>query len=257
MFIVLCTLLLLTLVPTPARALSAAWSRPVCEAQSGVVRRMIVAGDLQRSYLVSVPAGLRTRAPILVAFHGYSSSAATLARSSRLHDAAGAAGFVTVYPDGTGSPSRWAIPQQIPGPDDAAFVDAVLADVARTSCGDTSAVFAAGFSNGAAFVGHLTCLRPRAFRGVAFVGGAGLAGACAARRSPPTLPVVIVHGGADRVVGAGGGPVLGGALRAEPLTTTVERWRRARHEVTFRLLPRWGHTWPALATEEIVTTFAG
>lgn len=258
----LCTLLLLgalllALLPSPARALTAPSSDPACDAPSGFTRRTIVAAGRQRSYLVSVPAGLRTPAPILVAFHGYSSSASTLARQSRLHVAAGAAGFVTVFPDGIGSPSRWAIPKRIAGPDDAAFVDALLADVARSSCGDTSVVFAAGFSNGAAFVGHLTCLRPRLFRGVALVGGAGMAGACAAHRSPATVPVVIVHGGADRIVRAGGGPVLGGALHAEPLAVTVDRWRSTGHEVTFRLLPAWGHVWPPPAAQEIVTTFAG
>ena len=258
----LCTLLLLgalvlALLPSPARALTAPETAPACDAPAGFTRRTIIFDGRERTYLVSVPVGLRTNAPILVAFHGYSSSASTLARQSRLHVAAGAAGFVTVFPDGTGSPARWAIPKRIAGPDDGAFVDALLDDVARSSCGDTSAVFAAGFSNGAAFVGHLTCLRPHLFRGVALVGGAGLAGPCAARRSPASVPVVIVHGAADRIVRADGGPVLGGALHAEPVAVTVDRWRSNGHEVTFRLLPNWGHAWPPPAAEEIVTTFAG
>lgn len=222
------------------------------------MRRTLIAGGLTRSYLVAVPPGLRRPAPVLLAFHGYSSSAATLARRSRLHEAAGARGFVTVFPDGSGSPSRWALPRRLAGPDDGAFVDAVVDDVAGRWCGDAGAVSAAGFSNGAAFVGHLACRRPLAFRALALIGGAGLASPCAADRTPTSVPVLLVHGAADRVVPAGGGPVLGGALQAEPLATAAGRWRRRpRRPVAVRVVPGVGHVWPALATSEIVATFAG
>lgn len=206
---------------------------------------------------MATPAGRATPAPILLAFHGYSSSAATLARNSGLHRAAGAAGFVTVYPDGAGRPSRWSLPGRLAGPDDGAFVDALVADVAARACGDATRVSAAGFSNGAAFVGHLACRRPGSLRAMALVGGAGLVEPCAAVRTPATTPVVIVHGDADGIVNAGGGPVLGGALRAEPLGTAVARWRStpARH-VRVVVVPGVGHVWPSLATREIVATFA-
>lgn len=194
---------------------------------------------------------------MLLAFHGYSSSAATLAARSGLHKRFGARGFVTVYPEGTGSPSRWGLPRRIAGPDDGAFVDVLLDVLARRACVDPDAVFAAGFSNGAAFVGHLACRRPHQLRGIALVGGAGLVRPCAAERTPP-VPVVVVHGAADRVVPVAGGPVLGGALHAEPLAATAARWRRTPgRPVTVRVVPGWGHTWPPLATEEIVATFAG
>jgi poly(3-hydroxybutyrate) depolymerase len=71
------------------------------------------------------------------------------------------------------------------------------------------------------------------------------------------VPVVIAHGGSDRIVPTAGGPVLGGALHAEPLGATVDRWRRDDRTVSFRITPKTGHVWPALATEEIVATFAG
>jgi polyhydroxybutyrate depolymerase len=229
-----------------------------CATTAGLVRRTLVTGGLRRSYLIAVPAGgaATATAPVLLAFHGYSTSAAILATNSGLAAAAGARGVVTVFPDGTGEPTRWALPHRLAGPDDGAFVDALLADLARRGCGDTRRVYAAGFSNGAAFVGELVCRRPGRFRGVAFVGGAGLARSCAAGRVPAEVPVVLVHGAADTVVPLAGGPVLGGALRAEPFRTTVERWRRPGRTVVVRVVPGLGHTWPSLATEEIVATFA-
>ena len=193
----------------------------------------------------------------MLAFHGYSSSAGRLIASSGLPAAAGDAGFTTVFPEGSGSPARWAVPGRIDGPDDAAFVSAVLSDLRRLGCGDTTRVAAAGFSNGAAFTAHLACRWPNRFVGIALVGGAGFAPPCAAGRVPASVPVVLVHGAADRTVLVRGGPVLGGALRAEPFATSVDRWRRAPGRTVVAVtVPDWGHTWPSLATQEIVTTFA-
>lgn len=246
--------LVLTVSSTGA---GAAPSRRPCRAPGGLVRRHLVVAGRARSYLVAVPASTTAPAPILLAFHGYSSSAATLARNSGLHDAAGAAGFVTVYPEGSGRPSRWGLPGRLEGPDDGAFVDAVIADVAAGACGDPARVSAAGFSNGAAFVGRLACRRPGGLRAVALVGGAGLVEPCAAAKTPATTPVVIIHGGADAVVKTGGGPVLGGALQAEPLRTAVARWQAMpARPVRVVVVPGAGHVWPSLATREIVATFA-
>lgn len=235
----------------------AAPSRRACRASGGLVRRHLVVGGRARSYLVASPAANAAPAPILLAFHGYSSSAATLARNSGLHDAAGAAGFVTVYPDGSGRPSRWGLPGRLAGPDDGAFVDAVIADVAAGSCGDPTRVSAAGFSNGAAFVGRLACRRPGSLRAVALVGGAGLVEPCAAARTPAATSVLILHGAADAVVKSSGGPVLGGALQAEPLGVAAGRWQSTpARSVRVVVVRGVGHVWPSLATREIVATFA-
>lgn len=256
----ICTLLVVLGLLALPPALAGAGPRaavPGCAAPSGLVRRQLVVGGLSRSYLVATPAARAAPAPILLAFHGYSSSAATLARTSALHHAAGAAGFVTVYPEGTGRPSRWALPGRLRGPDDGAFVDALIADVARRGCGDATRVSAAGFSNGAAFVGHLACRRPGGFRSVALIGGAGLVAPCAAAKTPAATPVLIVHGAADDVVKAAGGPVLGGALQAEPLRVAASRWRTApARPVRVVVVPGVRHVWPSLATKEIVATFA-
>ena len=219
-----------------------------------LVRRTLTVGGLERSYVVRT-AG--PAAPVLVAFHGYSSNARRLIASSGLATAAVDAGFTTVFPEGTGSPARWAIPGRIDGPDDIAFVAAMLTDLRRLGCGDTTRVHVAGFSNGAAFTAHLACRWPQRFVGLAFVGGAGFAPPCAAARVPASVPVVVVHGAADQVVSVRGGPVLGGALHAEPFAVAADRWRRAEgRTVVAAVVPSSGHSWPSLATREIVTTFA-
>ena len=219
-----------------------------------VVRRTLTVGGLARSYVVR---STGPASPVLLAFHGYSSSAGRLMASSGLATHAADAGFTTVFPEGTGSPPRWAIPGSIDGPDDAAFVAAVLTDLRRLGCGDTTRTFAAGFSNGAAFASQLACRWPNRFAGIALVGGAGFAPPCASGRVPTSVPVVLVHGANDRTVSVAGGPVLGGALRAEPFALAAQRWRASDgRTVVAVVVPRWGHTWPSLATQEIVTTFA-
>lgn len=231
-------------------------SASVVPAPGRLQRAFVTVGGARRSYLVARPAPRFGRAPLLLAFHGYSSSATKLAATSGIVPAATAAGFVAVLPEGSGTPPRWALPGRLAGGDDATFVRAVLAAVARDTCIDLQRVYATGFSNGAAFTGVLACRHPRLFRGIALVGGANLAPPCAAERARADLQVVLVHGRSDRIVPLAGGPVLGGALRAEPFAVTVARWRGdPARPVTAVAVPRWGHRWPPLATREIMATF--
>jgi polyhydroxybutyrate depolymerase len=220
------------------------------------VTRTVDVHGVRRTYLVAVPASGAPTAPILLAFHGYSSHAYGLADASRLAPVMTARGFVVVFPEGSGDPTRWTIPGHLQGADDDAFVDALVTDLTSRRCGDPTRLYGAGFSNGAAYLGHLACVRPGRFRGLAFVGGAGFVGGCAPSRVPATTPVVLVHGRADVTVPITGGQVLGGALQAEPFVRAVTRWRTGRRTVVARIVPGWGHTWPALATREIVATFA-
>jgi polyhydroxybutyrate depolymerase len=249
-FLAILTLLGAIVVTAPPASSAAA---PRC-GNGELVRRTVVSGRLRRSYLVR-SAGPRAR--VLLAFHGYTGSAEILAATSGLDHAAFDAGYTVVLPDGSGSPSRWAIPGHLSGPDDVIFVDAVLRDLRRNSCGQTRRVVAVGYSNGAAFTGLLACRRPRLLSAMAFVGGANLASPCASTRTRASVPVVIVHGDADEIVPIGGGPVIGGALQAEPLDRTIARWRAARgRRVEVVIVPGQSHAWPSVATEQIVTTFA-
>ena len=212
----------------------------------------IEVGGASRRYVVW-PARAEARpAPVLLLFHGWSSSPERVAAASDLPAKATAAGWTVVAPAGSGDPARWAIPGHIDGPDDIAFVEAVLADVGRRACVDTTRVAAVGFSNGAAFTARLSCALD--LEAIALVSGANLQSGCAPRRE--ATPVVISHGAADTVVRTDGGPVLSGRLVAEALDDTATRWRARTTNVTTVLVPRWGHTWPEGTTEAVLATFA-
>jgi polyhydroxybutyrate depolymerase len=186
----------------------------------------------------------------MLLFHGYSGSPESVSDASGLALSAAVAGWVVVAPEGSGSPSRWAI-QQLKGPDDVTFVRAVLDDVTSNGCADAARVVSVGYSNGAGFTGVLTC-RLRLV-GSAMVGGANLAPACAV---PLGYPLVIAHGEDDDVVPVAGGPVIGGALQALPLPSTIDAWRSGGGDVRAVVAPDWGHAWVPGASEAVLAAFA-
>ncbi len=254
----ICTFLLATVLCSIAvnreTTGAGATSSGVCRPTVGLEQRTVTVSGRSRTYLIEVPPAA-TQAPVVLAFHGYSSSAERLAAISGLAAGGAARGDVVVFPQGWGEPARWAVPG-LRGADDVAFVDALMADLVSRGCGDHSRVSAVGFSNGAAFVAHLACVKPGRFRALGFVSGANLAAPCAAARTPIDVPVVIVHGVDDRVVPVAGGPVLGGRLTAETLRRAIARWRDGgRRETVVRLASRTGHTWPSGTAEVILATF--
>src|SRR5258708_12165443 len=123
-------------------------------------RRVALAfGGRDRSYIAHVPpaAGSRRLLPLLFVFHGGGSNAAGQQRFSRLDGLADRAGFVVVYPNGTGRFERFltwnagtccgsAVIERV---DDVGFSLAVLDDVARRVPVDRERVYATGMSNGA------------------------------------------------------------------------------------------------------------
>jgi len=203
-----------------------------------------------RTYSLTRPTTARRDAPILLLFHGYSGSPASIAEASQLPAAAAEEGWVVVAPRGSGDPSRWAI-QRLPGPDDVSFVRQLIEHVARDGCADPSRVAAAGYSNGAGFTAVLTCELDLVAS--AMVGGANLGPTCDV---PDGYPIVVAHGTADDVVPIAGGPVIGGALQAGPLGITVRQWRAAGASVDAVVVPGWGHAWVPAATEAILASLA-
>jgi poly(3-hydroxybutyrate) depolymerase len=215
--------------------------------------RRMASGGMERRYVVTRPdasRGAPATRPVLLLFHGYTGSPESVTEVSDLPARAADAGWVVVAPQGSGSPSRWAI-QDLPGPDDVAFVRDLIREIAAGGCADSSRVAAAGYSNGAGFTAVLTCELDLVAS--AMVGGANLGPTCAV---PAGHPIVIAHGQADDVVPVAGGPVIGGALTARPLVSTVNEWQAAGASVREVVVPGWGHGWPPGATDAVLAALA-
>jgi polyhydroxybutyrate depolymerase len=115
-------------------------------------------GGLQRSYLVHVPKGhsQTTPMPVVLALHGATMNAAMMAWFSGLNPKADEAGFLVVYPNGTGTRESftwnggsccgYAMQNNV---DDVAFISALLDDLMRTHPVDARQIYVTGMSNGA------------------------------------------------------------------------------------------------------------
>ena len=57
--------------------------------------------ELERSYFLHVPEGLKANAPLMVVIHGYTGSAKGIMDYSKMNDLADKNRFIVVYPQGT------------------------------------------------------------------------------------------------------------------------------------------------------------
>lgn len=138
----------------------------------------------QRDYRVHVPPAVESgiRIPVLLAFHGGGGNAEGFEAYAGLDSLADRAGFLAVYPDGTG-PLRGRLLTWNAGADccgyalqhavdDVGFAMAVLDDLARRTPVDTLRVYGTGHSNGAMMAYRLAAERADRIAAIAVVAGA-------------------------------------------------------------------------------------
>jgi len=166
-------------------------------------------------YLLSVPARLRGRAPLLVALHGNPGAPEQEAASWGWESVA--PGFIVAYPSRTvHSTSEDTLPQMWDwsrGSRDVKLVLAIIRSIATTYCVDPARIHVTGTSGGAYMAQRLAC---DAADVVASIGeyaggrpdvgyqtwGPARAGACTPSRP---MPVIMFHGTADTNVPLGHG----------------------------------------------------
>ncbi|MFM8892525.1 MAG: alpha/beta hydrolase family esterase [Planctomycetia bacterium] len=252
---------------TPVIALTAAEPLP-----AGNHTRELEVENRTRSYLVHVPKRLpEGPVPVVLALHGAGMNGPLMAWFSGLHAKADEAGFVAVYPNGTGSGTFlvwnaggfWNAEGR---PDDVAFLGAVLDDLEAVLPVDPRRVYACGLSNGGMMCYRLAAELSDRIAAVAPVAGALMVRDPAPRRA---VPLIHVHGTRDTLVPYGdGGRLIGGAPSARrwaklagcgddaqeadvaaddaDLPVTLERWTSGRDgaEVVLVTVAGGGHTWP-------------
>ena len=149
---------------------------------------------VSRSYTVVTdrPIDATEPAPLIVAVHGFGSSAFEFGSLTGL-DEPGAAGDATiVLPDGVGPPPRtW---QTSGSGKDAAFIDAMLDQVQSQGCYDLDRVFMTGFSAGSAFTIAYACSHQDRIAAIA-TGAVDFQLGC---KEP--MPIIAFHGTADPAV---------------------------------------------------------
>jgi polyhydroxybutyrate depolymerase len=225
------------------------------ETSSGATTHHLTIAGQQRWYELYVPPAcvLKTPAPLILAFHGATSTPKQFAYISQLSRRGGETGYVVAYPaahQGFWSPT--------PGGTDIAFVDAVLDDVAAKIALDPARIFGAGISNGGQMVYRLACERSNRIAAIAACACGMSLGECRPQRA---VPVIHFHGTTDTFVSYMWG------------VDAVNRWRDINHcesvasetyrngnaicrtykdssgvaDVTLCTVEGMGHQWPGVA----------
>jgi len=182
---------------------------------------LVVSGETRR-YLLHVPESYDgTRAvPLVISLHGFAQWPANQESVSRWSDLSDAAGFIVVYPMGTGFPLRWAA--RAPGPAEASdvrFLTGMIDILERDYEIDPDRIFVNGISNGGGMAFALSCALSGRIAAIGTVAGLFLHPWEACDRERP-VPLIAFHGTADPIVPYDGGP-LGGPGGAAP---SVRAW---------------------------------
>jgi poly(hydroxyalkanoate) depolymerase family esterase len=253
-------------------------SAPGAGRSPGTVTRGAVHGAAGAlAYRLYVPTTPQRPAPLLVMLHGGTQDADGFAASTGMDEVAEREGIVVAYPEQSRSANpmgywNWFRPgDQERDRGEPALLAAVAREVAAAHAVDAARIGVAGFSAGAAMAAVLAATHPDLFCGAGVHSGLpyraahDVGSAFAAMSSPPAatvdagpVPLIVVHGDADRTVAPGNGAavvrsVVGGAGPDERETGRVEggrSWTRERwREAGGRLLAEsWtvqgmGHDW--------------
>lgn len=245
-------------------------------------QRTLTVDGRERSYLVHVPEKRDPEKPlpVVLALHGAAMNGPMMVWFSGLDGKADEAGFVAVYPSGTGTgpfltwnAGGFTGPMAEGRPDDVAFIRALLDDLAGVLDVDHDRVYACGMSNGG-----MMCYRLAAELSDRIAAIAPVAGTIAIAESRPSraVPVIHFHGTKDGIVPfdrkKGRQPPfmrledVAGSVRtwvdlngcdAAPETETISEegedlgvtrttWRGGRDgaEVVLVTIEEGGHTWP-------------
>ena len=222
------------------------------------VRRTLMVGSDERSYLIDAPAAPADRPlPVVLVFHGFQDSAASI-RGAGFGTLARRGDMIAIHPDGhegvrlLGTVGRgWDLGSSQTR--DLDFVRALLDRIEAERCVDRRRIYATGMSNGAFFSNLIGCRMADRVAAIAPVAGGMALPACA-----PAQPVAVlmIFGRADDIVP----PDLARGARdwwAQTLGCSghgerdgCTQYEGCRADVVYCEGPQ-AHAWPRDATERI------
>lgn len=167
-----------------------------------------------RPYLAHVPASVGAAPPLLLELHGRGIDPVRFDRITRFRALADEEGFVLALPSGRGT--IWNDGRDAAGiglPDDVGYLVAVIDDARARWAIDPDRVYVVGMSNGAAMAGRLACERAECVTAFAQVAGTAAVRIAASAAPARSVPIIQIHGTADRVAPYAGGRRGGVAAR--------------------------------------------
>lgn len=227
----LCLLLVVSELAAHAASGAATPGRPASLGPGDHWRNIELEGRT-RSYLLHIPAKYDAKkpTPVVLIFHGAAMNARSMVWFCGMNDKSDEAGFVAVYPNGTGIADTFltfnAWDDSLPGatkrPDDVAFTARMLDELPGVVNVDRKRIYATGMSNGG-----FMCYRLAAEMSDRIAAIAPVSGTVAIRDPKPKRPVPVVHfhGTADKIVPFDGwGPRATKFLVFKSVEETMRTW---------------------------------
>ncbi|MFI5260113.1 MAG: alpha/beta hydrolase family esterase [Candidatus Limnocylindrales bacterium] len=236
-------------------------------------------GGLSRTYNLHVPKGLNTSEPVplLIELHGGGGSGNRIDGLTGFFAIGDREGVVVAAPSGTNgswNDGREETEAASGGADDVGFIAQMIDRIESQVAVDSDRVYVTGMSNGAMMSGRLACQLSDRIAAIGQVAGTASVAIARDCRPPRPVPVLEIHGTADRLVPYMGGtvvPRLGGgrgqvvsvdawaafwaannaaALRPAATTIGTDTTRRTwsgptpQSDIVFYRVEGAGHTWP-------------
>jgi polyhydroxybutyrate depolymerase len=177
-----------------------------------LINETIIHDGLTRSYTIYVPASYTpgTPAPMVLNFHGYTSSAFEQLYYGDFRAIADTAGFLLVVPNGTldGSGTTYWNSGWGGTVDDIGFTSALIDTMAAAYSVNLDRVYSTGMSNGGFMSYTLACSLSNRIAAIASVTGSMNAGQNQTCNAQHPTPVLEIHGTADLTVPYDGGTFM-------------------------------------------------
>ena len=170
-----------------------------------VEERVIEHEGLERSFLIYVPTNIKENAPLVVAIHGYTSSAKTLMGYYGINQIADKEGFLVAYPQGT-KDSRdnnfFNVGYEFHSDskvNDVNFIREIVLNLTKDYKLNSKRVFATGMSNGGDMSYLLACTSSDLFTAVAPVAGVMMKDTLENCNPEKKIPIFEIHGTKDSI----------------------------------------------------------
>ena len=170
-----------------------------------VEERVIEHQGLKRSFLIYVPENIKENAPLVVAIHGYTSTAKILMGYSGINQIADVEGFMVAYPQGT-KDSRdnnfFNVGYEFHSDskvNDVNFIREIVLNLTKDYKLNSKRVFATGMSNGGDMSYLLACTSSDLFTAVAPVAGVMMKDTLENCNPEKKIPIFEIHGTKDSI----------------------------------------------------------
>jgi polyhydroxybutyrate depolymerase len=191
---------------------------------------VIVIAGKERDYIVHVPPGYDPAkpTPLVISLHGAGNWGAFQMNVTGMNRVADKHGFIVAYPSGEGGGKRiWGMrglgnPQKMP---DVVFLSALIDRLQAEYNIDPARIYANGYSNGGGMSFVLSCTLSHRIAAIGAVAAAETVPWAWCRDSTP-VPMIAIHGTADRITPYNGGKVWVAQDPFPSIPGWAENWAR-------------------------------